>query len=160
MSNWTDENLRPKFYPISPKTFATLRMNTNPDKLWKQLFATSFLPVLEPDKAEIVDLDHLQPLGDRVKDKLYPILRQLDGEVVGQGVPVTVRYLHSLVDRSKWDTICSDHPFPLVLSEIGFAFCLLLQSRSGRLCLLHSRLSCARNNTTTHSYSFWGLFSP
>ena len=62
---------------------------------------TSFLPVLEPDKAEIIDLNHLQPLGYRVKDKLDPILRQLDGEVVGQGVPVTVRYLHSLVQRSR-----------------------------------------------------------
>ena len=58
-------------------------------------------PVLEPYKAEIVDLDDLQPLGYRVKDELDPILRQLDGEVVGQGVPVTVRYLHSLVEKKS-----------------------------------------------------------
>jgi len=51
----------------------------------------SSLPVLEPDKAEIIDLNHLQPLGNGIKDKLDPILRQLDREVVGQRVPVSKR---------------------------------------------------------------------
>ena len=55
------------------------------------------LPVLESDKTEIIDLNHLQPLGNWIKDKLDPIFCQLDGEVVGQGVAVTVRDLHSLV---------------------------------------------------------------
>ena len=63
------------------------------------MFETSSLPVLEPDKAEIIDLNHLQPLGNRIKDKLDPILGELDGEVVGQRVPVTVRNLHSLVTK-------------------------------------------------------------
>ena len=126
---------------------------------------TSFLPVLEPDKAEIVDLDHLQPLGYRVKDKLDPILRQLDGEVVGQGVPVTVRYLHSLVEGKQmryciFKVISSDHPFLLVLSEIGFAFCLLLQSRSDRLCLLRSRFSCARKQHNCTFLQFLGVVFP
>ena len=92
----------------------------------------SLLPVFEPDKAEIIDLDHLQPLGNRIKDKLDPILRQLDGEVVGQRVPVTVRYLHSLGEIPVIPLICEEHIPP--------PFCLLLWSRSDRLCHLHSTL--------------------
>ena len=105
------------------------------------MFETSSLPVLEPDKAEIIDLDHLQPLGYRIKDKLDPILRQLDGEVVGQGVPVTVRYLHSLVEKKSCIYSYSyllhmDHYFPLsVWPEIGF-------------------------ESIEHSSSIWGLFFP
>lgn len=98
------------------------------------------LPVLKPDKAEIIDLDHLQPLGYRIKDKLDPILCQLDGEVVGQRVPVTVRYLHSLDEIQVSPLLCDEN--------IPLAFCLLLWSRPDRLCHLHSNLSYARNIST------------
>ena len=88
------------------------------------------LPVLEPDKAEIIDLNHLQPLGNRIKDKLDPILRQLDGEVVGQRVPVTVRYLHSLGEIPVIPLICEEYIF----------LSLFVWSRSHRLYHLHSNL--------------------
>ena len=54
------------------------------------------LPILKPDHAEIVDLNDFESLADGVKDKFYPILRELYGEIIGQGVSVTVRDLHPL----------------------------------------------------------------
>ena len=111
------------------------------------------LPVLKPDKAEIIDLNHLQPLGYRIKDKLDPILCQLDGEVVGQRVPVTVRYLHSLDEIQVSPLLCDEN--------IPLAFCLLLWSRPDRLCHLHSNLSYARNISTVcyqHTFHFTKYF--
>ena len=55
-----------------------------------------FLPVFKPDHAEVIDLNDFKPLADGVKDKFDSVLRELYGEIIGKGVPVTVGYLHPL----------------------------------------------------------------
>ena len=60
--------------------------------MWKEI---SYLPILESDKTEVIDLDNLQPLTGGVEQQLDAVVAELDGEIVGQGLLITVRNLHS-----------------------------------------------------------------
>ena len=127
----------------------------------------SSLPVLEPDKAEIIDLNHLQSLGNGIKDKLDPILRQLDREVVGQRVPVTVRDLHSLrmrynlffrFTKNIFPQICQEY-IPQICQEYIFLimFLWLFVCCYDQVCHFHSKLWCAKSISTlsvTNQFQF------
>ena len=53
-------------------------------------------PIFESDQTQIIDFDNFQPLTGGVKHELDPVLAELDAQVEGQGVLVTVGDLHSL----------------------------------------------------------------
>ena len=60
----------------------------------RQFYKSS--PIFEPDQTQIIDLNYFQSLTGGVKHELDAVLTELDAQVKGEGVLVTVGYLHSL----------------------------------------------------------------
>lgn len=54
------------------------------------------LRIFKSEQGEIVDLDHFEPLSDRVKDQVNTILGQVDHEVHVQGIHITIQDLDAL----------------------------------------------------------------